>query len=291
MKLSVPANLSMVTEIVAPSQRRMAFVLNRLAINIGMSIGPVIGGFLTTIDYHLLFYTNAVTSAAAGFYLVSVRFDTSGIKAEIQAEVPMVKKTIFHDRSFLFFLFGIVPVNLAFFQILGTLPLYIVNDLQYTTLVYGFLLSINTVLIIIAEVPLNNMMANISYRNSLITGALFTAVGFGAIAFARDTFPLIITIIIWTCGEMIFFPVSAAYASEAAPKNRRGEYMGYYQMTFNFAFSAGPWLGTVIYQIYGAFTVWIWTFIFGLISAGMMFFIKNIKVPVKEIQTLLSEDG
>ncbi len=43
-----PANLSMITEIVTPSQRRMAFALNRLAINAGMSIGPVIGGFLTS---------------------------------------------------------------------------------------------------------------------------------------------------------------------------------------------------------------------------------------------------
>ncbi|MCC6254247.1 MAG: MFS transporter, partial [Ignavibacteriaceae bacterium] len=50
-----PANLSMISELVAPHQRRIAFALNRLAINAGMSIGPVIGGFLTLIDYHYLF--------------------------------------------------------------------------------------------------------------------------------------------------------------------------------------------------------------------------------------------
>ncbi|MCK7526497.1 MAG: MFS transporter [Ignavibacteriales bacterium] len=63
----------MITEIVAPSQRRMAFALNRLAINAGMSIGPVIGGFLTLIDYHYLFYANAVASIAAGIYFNSVK--------------------------------------------------------------------------------------------------------------------------------------------------------------------------------------------------------------------------
>ncbi|MCJ7555184.1 MAG: MFS transporter, partial [Ignavibacteriaceae bacterium] len=37
-----PANLSLISEIVTPSQRRISFALNRLGINIGMSIGPVV---------------------------------------------------------------------------------------------------------------------------------------------------------------------------------------------------------------------------------------------------------
>jgi len=39
---------------------------------------------------------------------------------------------------------------------------------------------------------------------------------------------------------MIFFPTTAAYTSEIAPADRRGEYMGYYQMTFSFAFQPVP---------------------------------------------------
>nr|MCU0343123.1 MFS transporter [Ignavibacterium sp.] len=71
-----PANLSLITEIVTPTQRRMAFALNRLAINAGMSIGPVIGGFLTLIDYHYLFYANAFASIMAGIYFGSVKWSS-----------------------------------------------------------------------------------------------------------------------------------------------------------------------------------------------------------------------
>ncbi len=60
-----PANLSLITGIVTPEQRRISFALNRLGINIGMSIGPIAGGFLILIDYHLLFYVNAFASLAA----------------------------------------------------------------------------------------------------------------------------------------------------------------------------------------------------------------------------------
>lgn len=277
-----PANLSLITEIVTPPQRRMAFALNRLAINAGMSIGPVIGGFLTLIDYHYLFYANAFASIAAGVYFNSVRWSSlSPAEADIVKEKPKIKFGILNDKHFMFFLFAIIPANLVFFQHLGALPLYIVNDLNYSTAAFGLFGSINTVLIIIAEVPLNNMMSNTPYRKSLMIGASLAGLGFGGFAIAGSTLSLIIAIIIFTFGEMIFFPTTAAYTSEITPPERRGEYMGYYQMTFSFAFSAGPWLGTVVYENFGSAFLWNSALFFGMITAVLMFFIKE-KNPSNE---------
>jgi MFS family permease len=272
-----PANLSLITEIVAPPQRRMAFALNRLAINAGMSIGPVIGGFLTLIDYHYLFYANAVASIIAGIYFTSINWSSlAGTEKEKAPEdFVKIKFAILSDKAFLFFLFAIVPANLVFFQHLGALPLYIVDDLGYTTAAFGLFSAINTVLIIIVEVPLNNWMNDTPYRKSLIIGALLAGIGFGGFAISTTVVPLVIAIVVFTFGEMIFFPITAAYTSEIAPADRRGEYMGYYQMTFSFAFSAGPWLGTVVYQNYGSVILWSGALIFGLITAVLMFFVKS----------------
>ena len=272
-----PANLSMISELVAPHQRRIAFALNRLAINAGMSIGPVIGGFLTLIDYHYLFYANAVASIAAGVYLSSTKWSSLSTEKldEVSIDIPRLKFAILADKKFIFFLLAIIPANLVFFQHLGALPLYIVDDLGYTTAAFGLFGAINTVLIIFLEVPLNNWMNDIPYKKSLMIGALLAAIGFGGFAISTTAIPLIISIIVFTFGEMIFFPITAAYTSEIAPQNKRGEYMGYYQMTFSFAFSAGPWLGTVVYQHYGSVILWIGALVLGLITAALMFFVKD----------------
>jgi MFS family permease len=274
-----PANLSLITEIVTPPQRRMAFALNRLAINAGMSIGPVIGGFLTLINFHFLFYANAVASIAAGIYLSSVKWSSLASEEHIKTEEEKLKPkiSIFSDKGYLFFLLAIIPATFVFFQQLGSLPLYIVDNLGFSTAAFGLFNAINTVLIIIIEVPLNSWMNDTPYRKSLMIGALLTGIGFGSFAFSTTAVSLAIAIIIFTFGEMIFFPTTAAYASEAAPSDRRGEYMGYYQMTFSFAFSAGPWLGTVVYQHYGSVILWGGTFVFGLLTAALMFFVKNKK--------------
>ena len=275
-----PANLSMITEIVTPQQRRMAFALNRLAINAGMSIGPVVGGFLTLIDFHYLFYANAVASIVAGIYFSSIKWSSIGEgESEHSAEpieaISKMRFAILSDKSFLFFLFAVIPADLVFFQHLGALPLYIVNDLGFTTAAFGLFGAINTVLIILVEVPLNNWMANTSYRKSLMISAMLAGIGFGGFAIATTVIPLVIAIIVSTFGEMIFFPTTAAYTSEIAPSNRQGEYMGYYQMTFSFAFSAGPWLGTVVYENYGSVILWSGALAFGLITTMLMFFVKT----------------
>jgi Major Facilitator Superfamily. len=54
-----PANLAAITHVVAPEQRRQAFALNRLAINLGMSIGPALGGFLATVSFGAMFAVDA----------------------------------------------------------------------------------------------------------------------------------------------------------------------------------------------------------------------------------------
>lgn len=274
-----PANLSMISEIVTPPQRRMAFALNRLAINAGMSIGPVIGGFLTLIDYHYLFYANAVASIIAGIYFSSIKWSSQAREVieqvvEPTVAIPRIRFAILSDKSFLFFLVAVVPANLVFFQHLGALPLYIVNDLGYTTAAFGLFGAINTVLIILVEVPLNNWMTNTPYRKSLMIGALLAGIGFGGFTIATTVIPLIIAIIVFTFGEMIFFPTTAAFTSELAPSHRRGEYMGYFQMTFSFAFSAGPWLGTVVYENYGSVILWSGALVFGLITTVLMFFVR-----------------
>lgn len=273
-----PANLSLITEIVTPSQRRLAFALNRLGINIGMSIGPVAGGFLILLDYHFLFYVNAFASLAAGVYLIATPWtslsEPESTVEETSSQIHL-NPSVLKDAKFLFFLIAVVPANLVFFQHIGGLPLYIVDELKYSTAAFGLLSAINTVIIIFVEVPLNDMMSKMSYSRSMFIGSLLAAIGFGALAVSRDITPLIFTIIIWTFGEMIFFPVTAAYASEIAPAKKRGEYMGYFQMTFSFAFSAGPWLGTVVYEKFGSVILWSAALIMGLITSILMLFVKE----------------
>jgi MFS family permease len=271
--------MSFISSEITSDRRKTAFALNRLAINLGMSIGPVVGGILSTINFHLLFYVDGITSLAAGAFLIFSPWEKHEVvqkEAEVKEPlIPHQKVSVFSDKRLLYFLLALIPVEIVFFQHIGALPLFIVSDLGFSNAVFGFLTAVNTVLIIFIEVPLNDSMRNWDDRKSIGLGALLSGVGFGLMAFTNTIPPIVLLIVIWTFGEMIFFPSAGEYVAKIAPKKQRGEYMGYFQMSFSLAFMVGPWLGTTTLEHYGPFNLWIGCLVFGLISTVMMLRLKK----------------
>ena len=292
-----PASLSMVSDLVPPAQRKAAFALSRLAANLGMSVGPAIGGILAVYSFRWLFVVDGTTSILAGVVLALAPMrsvgrqkthepewaDATDLGREIEADTltplatlhPAADLRAFRNPRMLYFLAALIPVQLVFFQFTSTLPLFLVRYLYFPESVYGTIFTVNTLLIVAMEVPLNTAMAHWTHRHTLMLGAFLYAVGFGSYALVGiapfgKTAGAFAAVVIWTFGEMILMPGSSAYAAELAPPERRGEYMGLYTMSFNIAFAVGPWLGASILGKWGATTMWGAAFVSGCISTTLM---------------------
>lgn len=274
-----PASMAFISDQTEAEQRKPVFALYRLAINMGMSIGPVVGGLLTAIDFHLLFYVDGATTLAAGTFLVFARWDKWEHHEETDETKKVVKaKPAYKDSRLIYYIFCLLPVTIVFFQHMSSMPLFLVEELGYARSTFGILVSVNTIIIILLEVPINTAMANWNDWKLISIGALLTGIGFGAMAIFHSLPGIIFTIVIWTFGEMIFFPSASSYMAGLAPKGRRGEYMGYFQMLFSIAFTSAPWLGTNVFETFGSFTLWTGAFVFGLTSAVLSIRLRHIKL-------------
>src|SRR5271163_3081228 len=292
-----PASLSMVSDLVPPAQRKSAFALSRLAANLGMSVGPAIGGILAVYSFRWLFLVDGTTSILAGAVLALAPMrnvgrqkmhepectDATELGREIEADSvtplaalhPAADLRAFRNPRMLYFLAALIPVQLVGFQLTSTLPLFLVHYLHFPESVFGTIFTVNTLLIVALEVPLNTAMEHWPHRRTLMLGAFLYAVGFGSYALVGiapfgKTAGVFAAVVIWTFGEMILMPGSSAYAAEIAPPERRGEYMGLYTMSFNVAFAVGPWMGASILGKWGATTMWGAAFVSGCISTLMM---------------------
>ncbi len=299
-----PPSMSIIGDLAGPSQRQPAFALSRLAINLGMSIGPVVGGFLAMHSFKLLFYADGATSILAGVLVAvlpwrllkqqtdqaltgSVVSEDSRSSSPVKEPAPVLKySSVLKDRHLIYFLIAMLPIELVFFQSLAAMPLFLVRDLHFTEAGFGALLAINTVIIILVEVPLNSAMADWSHRRSLALGALLVGAGFGALVFVKGAFGAAATIVLWTFGEMILLPASAAFVSDIAPREQSGAYMGLFTMGFSVALAIGPWLGTQTLDNFGPAAVWTGTFCCGCITALMVWFL-----PVKEREHAVGADA
>lgn len=262
-----PANMALLSHLSDPEQRKSAFALNRLALNLGMSIGPALGGFLAAYSYEALFWVDGATSFLAG--LVALFFLGPGGPAERAADGTAGPQppSALRDGRFLAFMALLLPVGLVFFQLSGALPLFVVRDLALGEAAFGILFTVNTVLIVVLEIPLTGLTARWPHGVTLPLGATLVGIGFAAMALATGFWTAAATVLVWTFGEMVLFPASNAAVSDLAPPQRQGEYMGIYSATFSLALAAGPYFGTALLEARGPVVLWILCGLLSLLSA------------------------
>lgn len=260
-----PSAMALLVGAAPPEQRRAVYALHRLAVNLGMAVGPALGGLLAHHDFRWVFWVDAATTLASALILaLCLQAPPAAPAAGRPGRSPWT------DPKLAYLLIGFLPVLLVFFQIEGALPLWVVRDLGLGTRFYGLLFTVNTLLIVTLEVALNLGMARWPHRRLLLLGSLCYAAGFGLTGLA-DTRPLLLgTVMLWTFGEMILLPAMSDAVATLAPADRRGEYMGLYSLSFAAALTLGPWLGVLAYVRLGPAATWGGCAGLGLLSAALL---------------------
>jgi len=252
-----PSAMALLTTLAPPEQRKAVFALHRLAVNLGMAVGPALGGFIAHRSYAWVFWTDGL-STLAGALMLGLVLKASPPIPHPHGHAP--GQSPWRNRHLAFLLVPFVVLLMAFFQIEGTLPLWVVRDLGLGSRFYGLLFTVNTLLIVALEVALNLGMAHWGHGRQLFAGSLCFAFGFGLTAWATGHTTLILTTLVWSFGEMILFPAMSDAVATLAPPDRRGEYMGLLSLSFAAALALGPWLGVLAYAKVGPRAVWLSTF-------------------------------
>jgi predicted MFS family arabinose efflux permease len=270
--------MALLTGLARPEQRKGVFALHRLAANLGMAVGPAMGGFIAHHSYRWVFWTDGLSTLAGALLLSLV------LKAPPPASLPhnhTPGQSPWRDRHLAYLLLPFIPILMVFFQIEGTLPLWVVRDLGLGSRFFGLLFTVNTLVIVLLEVPLNLAMSHWPHRRLLLLGALCLAVGFGLMAWATGYAMMILTTVIWTFGEMILFPAMSDAVATLAPPDRRGEYMGLLSFSFAAGLALGPWLGVLAYAQVGPRVVWCSTF---FIAGGAGLLLMRFRPPGVQVR-------
>ncbi|HZR43540.1 MAG TPA: MFS transporter [Ktedonobacteraceae bacterium] len=179
------------------------------------------------------------------------------------------------DHHFLIFLLAYLMIAFVYFQNQSTFALQ-VHSLGLSSALYGTLISLNGLLIVFLELPISMITQRFPMGPVIAIGFLLTGLGFGLLAFV-STFPLLLlTVGIWTLGEMVESPVASAYVANLAPSHLRGRYQGTFGMTWGSGLILGPLLGTLLFA-WSAKGLWLICTGLGLIAALLILIAERTK--------------
>jgi len=251
-----PANSTSVSEVCPPELRARGFALNRLAINLGVSIGPALGGFLALYSYRWLFWIDGLT-CFAGFLLLVYFFRR---KADFKAGKSTTQETVytspFKDYFFLYLLVMLLMMGLLFVQFFNTWPLYLRGSYHLAENQIGILSASNAIFVAIFEMPLVHRLEKGNTLKTIAWGSLLLFTGFAILPFAQSFIYALFTVLVWSIGEMLVFPMMAGFIANRANDTNRGKYMGLLSFNFALAFVIGPVIGSGIYSNFGGDMLW-----------------------------------
>jgi predicted MFS family arabinose efflux permease len=261
-----------------PENRTRAITLMRLAINLGFSLGPALGGLIiTTWSYGGLFWVDGTTClAAAGLMLVGLV--PKRATAEEQAQAALAKRSPYRDGPYLFFLLTSVLITVPFLQYFSTIPVFYNEKYHLSEAAIGVLLGMNGLLIFLFEMPLIKFCEIKGFGR-------FTILRFSVLLFALsfavlNLFPVIaflwVGVVLMTMGEMLNFPFMNRMALDRSDHGPPGSYMALFTISWSVAHIFGHTLGLNLIAHFG-FTVTWWLFTAMLtLGVGMLFLLQGM---------------
>ncbi len=274
-----PANSVAITKYAKPENITRAFSLNRMAINLGFSIGPALGGILSAISYEFLFFSNAFTALVAGILYI-IFFKKRNMLAKLKArkvqEAIEIKKenSPYRDGKFLVYCFFCMLFSICFFQLFSTLTIFYKDTAHLSQQSIGYILGYSGFLVVLLEMGLVQVAEKyLSLAVTMLLGTFICGFAYAMLGFDYSIVTLVVSMSLLCVGEIWALPFMSTITALRSGKNNKGAYMGLNGISFSIAFIVTPTLGTFIAERFGFTILWIGTGVLAIIIAIAFYYI------------------
>ncbi|MGD8189983.1 MDR family MFS transporter [Brevibacillus ginsengisoli] len=238
-----------------PENMRFRMFANRyFAINLGFSIGPMLGALLgigaSTLAFFLTACVYLVYLAVLALSFKKVILSEQNQPSEDRMTIASAFNVIRNDRILFLFLVGGILLTTVHGQMSVTLSQYLEANLEKGIQLFGVLMSLNGFTVLLMQIPLTRFSERFTLFQRMIIGCMLFAAGNIGFALSAGWAGFIVAMLVYTFGEIIVVPSEYAQLDQITPHGMRGTYYG--AQGFNeFGSFLGPWVGGMILTSYG----------------------------------------
>jgi predicted MFS family arabinose efflux permease len=254
--VAMAATQALVADVVPPERHEHSYASLRVANNLGVTLGPPIGGaLLLTGNYDVLWIGVTVIGALELFLawrLLPARGEYAPDEPPARGSFGVIRR----DGAFLLFLVAMVLAHLVYFAFEAVLPIAAVDSYGLTPAAWGFLVVINPLLVTLFQLRLTRRVERYPAAPKFALAMLLMGWPFLLLSVNSSVAVIAVVILIFVLGEMLWIPTSQAIAAGLAPADLRGAYMGAFASTSSAGFALGPFIGLQVRGGFGDSAMW-----------------------------------
>ena len=249
------ATQAMVADVVRRERHEAAYASLRVANNLGVVLGPVVGGALLLVSWSALFV--GVSVLTAGVFLLAWRLlPNRGAFAPEAASERSSFAVVRRDRVFLLFLLSTALAYMVYVAYESVLPISLVDTHGLAPATWGFLVIINPLLVTLFQLRLTRRVAGVPPVLKLAAAILVMGFSFMLLSVSAAVPVVALVIAVFVVGEMLWVPTSQSIAAGLAPADLRGAYMGAFSSMSAVGFALAPFAGLLVRDAAGDATMW-----------------------------------
>jgi MFS family permease len=267
-----PAQQAIVADLLPERQRAQGYGIIRVAFNLSVAIGPVIGGIIASRSYLALFIADAVISLITASIVVTSIPETKPKLQPGEEEESMAASfggygKALRDSPFMLFAMLNILVALVYMNFNTTLGVFLRDWHGISEAGYGSLISLNATMVVLFQFWITRRIEKYRPFMMIAIGALLYGIGFGMYGFV-SSFPMFaVAMAVLTIGEMIATPTSQAIVAKLSPEQMRGRYMALFGYSWGISYAIGPYLAGMIMDNFNPNFLWYACLLIGSISA------------------------
>lgn len=277
-----------------PEDKRFRVFSNRyMAINLGVTIGPVVGAFLGIAGSGLTFWLTgfsyvvfaiALSVACRRYGVGDEETAQSSVEAEEKPGLKQMWQVLSRDTALLAFVIGSILLVTVHGQMSVTLSQYLRSDIAEGVALFGVMMSVNGLTVLLLQIPMTRFVERYSLFSRIVVGALLMAAGEVGFAFSAGWAGFVTAMIVFTLGEILILPAEYAQIDQITPHRMRGTYYGAQSISELGSF-LGPWVGGMILFAYGGPTMFLFMASLAVFSLIFYWLGKNVHLKRQKLQS------
>ncbi|MDQ0417587.1 MFS family permease [Croceifilum oryzae] len=250
------ANQALISQLVPSENRTMWFGGSRSLRNLGNSLGMILGTgviavFNTPFTYELLIFIDAISFLIAAVLIAKIPLQNQPI---VKKE-PTPKKAwtirFSYDSNLIRFLVAVAPITFMYVALVFTVPAFTKEISPDLSWISGVLFTVNSLAVLVLQIPLLFFTRRLSDLQKMIVGSailglsytIFLGSAFLGSVHLNFFVPLLfVGILLFSCGEQLFYPASATIVGELGPTEKRGQSISSYQLLYGISNAIGPFI-------------------------------------------------
>lgn len=257
-----------VADVVEAEHRAHAYSITRMGHNIGVALGPILGGFVLAKSYNIGFISASLALLVYGAIVVifiKETMPTQNARESLREQFLIYKEALKNLRfSWMIVSHTLMEICSTFMWVM--LAVHMKNNFAYNEDVYRWLPTTNALMVILLQVVITRFVQRWRDTKVMILGAMFYPISMLIIAFSNHFWGFWLSMVVLTMGELIVSPTASAYVANLAEPEKRGRYLGMFSLTWPLAMAVGPVTGGFLSDKIGITAPWLAAAVVGVLA-------------------------